>query len=385
MVEQDTPIGTPYGTQTRLPRRRIAWLLWMFALVALVYWTAAAFCILVDPFDIYPWGLQVHLKHANYPSDSNPYLIDVAAKDPTIDTMLVGSSTAVDFTREQMMQIPGTKNPFNLSYEGALPADREVVTTQMLKYSHASRVILSFDFTYALDKDEARDEFPFYLYDGDAVDDLRMVGSTSARSAFSALTHHGEISNGGGNITNLKHEEQFQDFQTPASMRALAKAVVRYRGEVDRPTAKTCAAFTAIDAQLVPYARALSRRHVALDVYIPPYATVTFYDWQNGLRRGLLGDSIMEDQFLTRSCLVEALDGLPGVRIFAFDNEAWITDDLANYKDTAHVYNDRIQTYIMKQIGAGTHQLTKANVDGYLDTLHRRILAAQVVNSKVKF
>jgi hypothetical protein len=385
MVEQDTPIGTPYGGNTHLPRRRIAWLLWMFAFVALAYWTVAAFCIFVDPFDIYPWGVHVHLKHDNYPADSTPYLVDVAAKDRTIDTLLIGSSTAVDFTRDQMMQIPGTRNPFNLSYEGALPADREVVTGQLLKYSHANHIILSFDYTYALGKDESRDEFPFYLYDHDAVDDLRMVGSTSGRSAFSALMHHGEISNGGGGVTAAKHSEQFDDFQKPAAMRQLARDVARYRGEIDRPTTKTCSDFSAIEQQLVPYARELSRRHIALDIYIPPYATVTFYDWQNGLRRGMLGDSIMQDQFLTRRCLVDALDRLPGVRVFAFDNEAWITDDLANYKDTAHVYDPRIEAWLMKEMGAGTHQLTKANLDGYLDTLHRRILAAKVANSKVKF
>src|SRR5262249_53469440 len=136
MVEQDVPIGTPYGTQAALRRRKRSPLLWMVAGVVGLFWLVAGVCAAGDPFGVYPWGARPRLLHADYPPDTVPYIVDVVAKDPAIDTILVGGSTSVDFTPEMMMAIPGAKNPFNLSYEGSLPLDREFVTEELLKYSH---------------------------------------------------------------------------------------------------------------------------------------------------------------------------------------------------------------------------------------------------------
>ncbi|HEY1629867.1 MAG TPA: hypothetical protein VGF56_01030 [Rhizomicrobium sp.] len=382
----DLPIGTPYGTQAPQRRRRgLTPLLWIVMLIVLAYWAMAAACIWIDPYNVYSWGLTPRLLQADYSPEVIPYMVDDVAKDPTLDTVLVGGSTSVDFTPEMMRLIPGVKNAFNLSYEGTMPYDRYVVTQEMLKYSHARRVLLAFDYNYALDAAQTRPEFPLYLYDSDWSDDSRMVGPTTFMAAASMALHRGTISNSGGALLNAKHALRFRDFQTPGEMRGLARLVDQYRATVDEPTANTCADFHAIDDQLVPYARELSKRGVALDIFIPPYAAIFPFEWQTGQRRGELGKAILNNQLAARRCLVEAVDGLPGVRVFAFDNEDWITGDLANYRDTAHTYSIKIQEFMMKAIANGDHRLTKANVDDYLSTLHRRSLAAKVYNSKVSF
>src|SRR6202044_1434580 len=109
-----------------------------------------------------------------------PYIVDVAAKDKTIDAFLIGGSTTTDVTPQMIEAIPGVTNPFNMSYDGSLPLDREFVTQELLKYAHPRRVLLSFDYTYSLDAGQARDGFPFFLYNADPFDDLQMVGSTAA-------------------------------------------------------------------------------------------------------------------------------------------------------------------------------------------------------------
>jgi hypothetical protein len=307
------------------------------------------------------------------------------AKDASIDTVLVGGSTSTNVTPDMMKLIPGVTNAFNLSYEGSLPYDRAAVTTEILKYSHARRVILAFDYFYALGKEQTRPNFPFYLYDGDPLNDTRMVGSTTFWMAANALLHHGALPGGGGKLLEAKHELRYQAFQSPGEMKAIAREVVRYRGDVDRPATKTCSDFTAVNDQLLPFARTLSQRHVALDVYIPPYALIAPYDWQNGEMRGELGESLFNDQLMLRRCMVEALDGIPGVRIFAFDNEDWITADLVNYRDSSHAYSEKVTRFMMQAMGQGTHRLTKDDVEAYLATLHARVLAAKVYNSKVSF
>jgi hypothetical protein len=385
MVVQDVPIGTTYGSGPPRGRRRVAPLVWIVAAICVAFWAMAAICVAVDPYDVFPWGLQPRLAATNYPPDKVPFLIDVVAKDPAIDMVLVGGSTAVDFTPQMLERFPGVKNPFNLSYEGSLPFDREVVTQELLKYSHARRVMLSFDYNYATEMHQARAEFPFYLYDGKLLDNIRMIGPSTFQVALSALLHHGLLSNNGNAAFEKLHASKFQAFQTAATMRDLARKVARVRKDIDQPSPRGCADFPAIGEQLAPYAKALSQRHVALDIFIPPYAQIAPYDWKTIVWRGELRDAILNDQITIRRCLVQAVGALPGVRVFGFDNDDWITGDLANYRDTAHTQNTKVQDYMIASMAQGTHRLTTANVDAYLAAMHRRVVAAKVFNSKVSF
>ncbi|HEX4532742.1 MAG TPA: hypothetical protein VH000_00810, partial [Rhizomicrobium sp.] len=71
------------------------------------------------------------------------------------------------------------------------------------------------------------------------------------------------------------------------------------------------------------------------------------------------------------------------VRVFAFDNDDWITADLANYKDTGHIFDDRIIEFQLKSIASGSHILTKRNVGAYINTLRARVVAYQLKNSRL--
>jgi hypothetical protein len=72
---------------------------------------------------------------------------------------------------------------------------------------------------------------------------------------------------------------------------------------------------------------------------------------------------MLADTLLLRHCVVEALDGKPGVRIFAFDNEDGITGDITNYYDVAHPYRQSVYLFMLRAMRADKDRLTRENVD----------------------
>ena len=67
------------------------------------------------------------------------------------------------------------------------------------------------------------------------------------------------------------------------------------------------------------------------------------------------------------------------VRVFAFDNEYWITGDIGNYRDTAHLFNRDILEYILESVPLRRHQLTSENVDKYSQDLIGNVTSNRIL------
>lgn len=361
-----------------------------FGVILAAWWCAALAIFAIDPFRIYPWALNAPLKSADYAPNVRPFLVEAVAKDSSVDFVLIGSSPMIPVSRQMILQaFPGVRNPFNLSYGWMRPSDRALVTRQLIAYSKASRFLLTLDWAYQLpiadNKDIMTHDFPTYLYDDTPWDDIRMVGKSAGEATAAAvLSRQLWLNHWNLNSDRRQRAREYQKFQTRQTMEGLASAIRLHRGDIDHPTQHTCADFDALSSQLVPFAKQASRRAIQLDILIPTFSTAYYYWWLDNLGAlALTGPSMMNDQLLLRRCLVDAVADLPNVRVFAFDNEDWITSDLANFKDPGHIYNDKILEFELKSIASGSHRLTKSNIDTYVDTLRRNILRYKLKNSKL--
>ncbi|MGZ3411924.1 MAG: hypothetical protein ACXWJ6_04995 [Xanthobacteraceae bacterium] len=85
-------------------------------------------------------------------------------------------------------------------------------------------------------------------------------------------------------------------------------------------------------------------------------------------RTAVLGQLLM-----LRRCTVDAVAGIPNVRVHAFDNEDWITSDLRNYFDTSHIYNKGVFKYLLDEVRQRSHVLTPQNFGAYETRLRERV------------
>jgi hypothetical protein len=371
----------------RQRRRRISPPLIAFGLVLLGWWLMGALVIGTDPYNIYPWGLSPTVRNAEYGEGAVLYLVDVVAKDPSIDTVLIGGSTTMPITNRMMENIlPQTHHAFNLSYQGPRNFDRKRVMGEIAANSHAKRVILSLDWIYVSSVEGERPGFPDYLYDGNPRNDLQTLNRDGLRLAVQTLLNEPLWLNKWDYSSYTRSiERDYRSFQQPQVMKTLAAAIEAHKKDVALPSGKSCADFNTIADQLVPFAKNLSQRHSALDLYFPPMSLSLYYAWADLPKQLRANKETFTADYLTfQRCLVKAVAGIEGVRIFSFDNEDWLTGDMKNYFEPAHMFGDKNFEYVVRAIAQGSHQLTPENVDENMETLRRRILTYRLRNTNFR-
>jgi hypothetical protein len=171
----------------------------------------------------------------------------------------------------------------------------------------------------------------------------------------------------------------YEDLLRPQSIAKYGAMIARHRHDIDTPSTRNCGQLDVINDDLVPFARALSERGVELDVIFPVYSPVLFYEWiDRDERLRVNGPSFMNDQLLMRRCVVEALDSIPGIRVFAFDNVPGLAANLANFRDPGHLYNEAAARYMLRSIATGENRLTRGNIDGQIADMRKRIVKHKI-------
>jgi hypothetical protein len=356
--------------------------------IAAACWICAAFFILIDPFALYPWGVAVNLKlGGDYSMQATPYLVDAVAKAPDIDTLFVGTSTGHFYTAKAMEEIlPNTRHAFNLSYSSPSSSDRTAVARQLLRYSHARRFIVEADWTYMLPKEEQRaaPSFPLYLYDKVWWNDVRGVNWQAIRLSFAALTGRPLWLPAWGQTHEREgYRHRYDLMHASDALEEFTADVARKKGSIDTPSGLTCASMNAIGDDLVPFVSALSERGAEVDIVMPIYSWILYYWTSDSDRKGLSRPSLLNDQLKLRDCVVQALDGLPHVRVFAFDDVPGLAPDLRNYLDLVHLYNPAANRYVLQSIAKDEHRLTRGNINAKNAEMRQEVMKYQFTNDRI--
>jgi hypothetical protein len=355
--------------------------------IAAACWATALAFILADPFDLYPWGMAVTLTSSGaYSMQSTPYLVDAVAKTAAIDTLFLGTSTGHFYTKKMMEEIlPDAHRAFNLSYSNPSSPDRTAVARALLRYSHAQHFIIEADWTYMVPKEEQRAaaSFPLYLYDTVWWNDVRAVNWQALQLAYAVLRGAPLWISAWGQGAEMEgYQRRYALLHTTAAIAEFA-GFVSNKSSIDTPSELSCAAMNAIGDDLVPFVTTLSARGAQVDILMPVYSWILYYWTIDADRRGLSRPSLLNDQLKMRNCVVQALDGLPGVRIFAFDDVPGLAADARNYFDPVHLYNPAANRYVLQSIAKGEHRLTRENIDAKNSQMRRAVIEYRFTNDKV--
>jgi hypothetical protein len=360
----------------------------VIAAVAATAWALALFLCLIDPLDIYGWGMEPKLRtDGDYSMQATAFLAGVVAKDSGIDTVFIGGSTGHFFTAQMMEDaLPDTHRAFNLSYSSPSATDRAAVARQVLRFSHAHRYIIEADWTYTIPMAEQHmaESFPIYLYDDVWWNDVRGINWQTLALSMALLRGDGLwISAWSKTREQDGYRNRYGKTHTPAALADLREMVAHQRARVDTPSTLKCETLDEAVNHLIPFARALAARGAEVDVLMPLYSSVMYY-WAaaSKTRQQLSRATLLNDELLLRRCLVEALDGLAGIRIFAFDDVAGLAGDYSNYFDPGHLYNPAANLHLLQSIARGEHRLTRGNIDAANEVMTRNVVRYEFANDK---
>lgn len=346
-----------------------------FGVIWVVYLSILATVLATDPYDIYRWGAKLQLNMNDVPRDNVVRWIDVITKKSAINTFLVGGSTTAMYSPDDIAAALGGETiAYNLSYGGPRPLDRDIVLDQLAINSQGQRIIITFDWSYILDPGTMRHGFPEFLYDEEFADDIRMVDLKAMRRTLKILTGQTRYDSQDGGRYAKFVEKQYRDFQKPSRMEEFRALIEEYRSVIDAPSGRTCASFNAVDEQLVPRVRKFAEKGIKIDVVMPILSYAYYYFHMSDI-----GPTMLDEVLISRRCFVEAVDGMPNVRVFAFDDEPAIAGDLGNFRDPGHVYNPDVLSRTLTSLSTGDNSLTRASVGNY-----ERRIRTEVKNYKVK-
>lgn len=371
----------------KIVRRRLVWrrrhylalpLAGLFALLAAQFIEMA-----VDPFSLYPWSPPRRVLEGNYSIGLSPYLFRVVARSD-YDTVMLGASTALNFLPSDMRAIlSGTRTAVNLSYNAARPADMGVAFDEIARAKNVRRVLLTFDLTFAMPNDLRHEQFPFWLYDDDPTRHIFIFDKVAGELTLRLLLGQ-PLTIPRWNFAQFRRslDRIYETWRSPASIATVQSTIEAKRAELAEPSRLSCRDLPAIERRLAPFAAALSAQGKRLDVIIPPYAINFYHDQTSDRYRRVIPRLSLDGTILMRRCLVDALSKFDGARIFAFDSERWLVEDLTNYYDVGHVYKEELYRYMLAEIDAGRHVLTRETFDLYASDLRSRVLNYRISKSE---
>jgi hypothetical protein len=376
MTGEDRSLLAPlYG---RRPRGRVERLLcgrrW-FLMAALVPVVLGVFALLlvamvVDPYDVRPWGLPPRIADHRYPDIEWPLLIKVVSQGD-YDTVLFGASTMMAVEPAQLRAAFGDQaKVVNLSYLYASSGDTAESLRFIAGMPNLKHLILSIDHTQMLAHDSimlparirANALSSSWAHAGDFMVPTiraswqRLVSGTYDLPEWRALKRPGFLAR----ATPISAQ--------PETIMRLRKAVAAHRTDVLGGQAAPCASYPFIERTLLPSLRQLADRGVQIDLVFPPYPIVAYYDW---IERRVVNDPFPPGPVFQaiagfKRCAVEAASGFgKNVRVHAVDTDTAITGNLANYWDSLHLLEPEAYQRVLDDVASGQYELTVENFSAY--------------------
>lgn len=324
---------------------------------------------MADPCHIFHRPLTGIFKHG-FTGDlrcQNAGLINTYLENPQehFDSVLTGTSLSGNFLPEHIADKTPWKRTLKLTLPGARPAEQQIITEKALATGNVSHVFWEvFPYQFLLypsvdiKKMSGTDEFPLYLYNSSRLDDyrylLKMSTLVSTIGIFYGENYY--------NISPIEHVDYWQHECTAEKTCKPfhnAESVIKIKASYTQPhfTLLTEAEMTAIDYSaadrylldsLLPYCN----KNVSFDLFFPPVSMLWF---------ARQGSAEFNYQLYMLRYVVSKTATCRNIRTYAFNNELWITGDLAHYHDPRHFYGG-VQDYIIDSMAAGKHVITMDNI-----------------------
>ena len=348
--------------------RRVRPLVIAVAMIWTSWACVTAFVVLVDPYDVRPWGASSTLMEGFDPFAMDRFL-SIASKDPEADLVLIGTSPTTPYSPADLLRAyPEAERPWNVSLHGGLGVDRLVTMEAFAARSNAMHYLITVDFFLAARDQRSRPGFAFHLHNSSFVDDLRVVTPDAVADAVRVMRRGSPIAD--EEIARLA-EADF-NFRTARHWRQPERRLIHRRaarvgrGVIFSAGRTECSEFPGVATFMQSVTR-LRERGARVDLLVPTYASALWFEWSVDRERlRELGPSMLEEQLAMRRCVVRLADTI-GVAVYAQDDDARLINDLRNFRDPGHIQGEENLMAFITMPKNPESRLTPGSFDAYAD------------------
>ena len=329
-----------------------------------------AILMLVDPYDLRPWGLPPKLTHEGYPSIVKVNLVREYLNSPH-ELIMLGSSTAMPFKEDQLNAAFGYKTSVNLSYEALMPPDAGRVLAAAVETPDLKRMLIGVDYVQMRGDDKME-----YLGRGAVASldnqwfDMPDFTLPVVKASLNRLK--------GGNFDLAEwRPDVAMLYNAPAvttrpdMMKMLDDSVAHPDRAIFEPSpARACSSYPFIHRVLVPVGRAAMDRKIHVDLLFPPVPFQSYYNWQKHPYSQYYpswGTGSHYRQLVDfYECIVKAIaaNGLTNVAAHALDADPRLSR-ITDFRDTIHMTRPEALRRTLLAIRNGDDVVTPATFDAY--------------------
>jgi hypothetical protein len=284
------------------------------------------------------------------------------------DSVFTGTSLSGNFLPEHLADKTPWKRTLKLTFPGARPIEQQIVTERALATGNVSHVfweVFPYQFllfpSVEIKKMSDADDFPLYLYNSSRLDDYRYLLRMSTLVAAIGVIY-------GENYYNISPIEHIDYWQHECTAEKTckpfhdAKSITQIKAAYTQPHFSLLAGsevaaidYSAADRYLLDTLMPYCNKNVSFDLFFPPVSMLWF---------ARQGAAEFDYQLYMLRYVVNKTAACKNIRVYAFNNELWITGDLAHYHDPRHFYGG-VQDYIIDAMGVGKHIITMDNIDEF--------------------
>jgi len=334
--------------------------------------------LVVDPYDVRPWGMAPRNAEGVYPQDETPNLIKAFSSEQH-EAIMFGGSTSMPFSSRLIADTLSYKRVANLSYSLPTPRDTGPVLRQLVRTPGLRRLLID------VDHSQMRNDGATFVTGRTALSVLgaRWFDMPDFKTPTVQASIHRIIDGTYDSPEWRSLRSNPGDTQSlidkPDLLMTLDDAVSRPAPDIFTAprTLPPCDSFTFIRDVLLPVGREAQVQGVTVDIFFPPMPYQTYWNWQkndvffgsweNGARYLQL---VHFHQCIFRAVVVAKLSA---VRVNATDLDTAIASHLENYRDTVHLIRSDAMVRLLRDIDSGRFRLTIDNVDRYPGEMAARV------------
>lgn len=308
--------------------------------------------IIIDPYFHY----HKPLKNLNYTLNNQRYQNYGIIKHFNYDAIITGTSMTENFKTSEFDKLFNVSS-IKVSFQGSsFKETNELLKKALENNKDIKYIIRSLDYSsFYIDKDDYIydiETFPFYLYNDDLGDDVKYI--LNKKVFLKSLI-----------TLNNKKNTTFDEYNYWNDNYVFGKEVLD--SNYERPEKVDDQKINKSDVKMLndninQNVISLIKKYPNTEFYFfyPPYS---IYQWDYWNQTSQLNKYLIGEKIITKELLK-----YDNVHIFSFLDNYDIVTNLDNYKDTTH-YSADINSFILKSMNKGEHQLTKKNYKEYYDKI----------------
>lgn len=327
----------------------------------------AIFVYIVDPYRVYHESLFKNAKFSTQQHYQHAWRINTLLTDPdkNYQSIVIGASAMANYSEKIFNESLPWGTTLNLSINGSAPKMQHAVAQHALRKAPAIKHILwDVHYYHAIDPSIRYGEwnFPYYLYNDTILDDAPYIF----------------------NIANVNHGLKFlfgdfSQFNVEADSTPSFKELIAAGGHFNfygfGKNKETAILDPIINRRLsTELVHAAASENPSLNLYMLDFLltlcngdkdiNIIFSPTTRRYYTTVEDEQFLYKQISMRRYIVNKTSHCENIKVFAFDNQEDIVDNLAYYADNFH-YSIEVNHYVLESISRDDHRLTLSNIDEY--------------------